>query len=406
MAPFINTAAFERRCIRSCCVALLAPYFSVRLSRAPCRRGASTLSVRRRIYERDHQVTAAPGSEGVRESVGAPRRGGPEEAYTAAVLLVARETRCFSSGPPGRAGGVALRRRIAHEAARRRPLLRPVSAGKAFARRRRRGRPPVIVPRPGVPGDPVRPPSLPHVGSPRLRLPLYEKVEAEGREGRRLSGGAEGHDRAVAALLAMPLSSRPGARCVYSDLGYILLGRAIEAAAFESLDRLLRREICGPLRMRDTGYLPLASLSECETGRLVSTGRSEVRRREKAGEVDDENAAAMGGVAGHAGVFSTAGDLFLFAREVLRARRGEGRVLTRPSAMAMTTRAARASGVREDPRLRHPGGTGIAGGAPFPGGVVRASRASPAAPSGSTRRGRRRSSSSPTGFFTANKTKL
>jgi CubicO group peptidase (beta-lactamase class C family) len=56
--------------------------------------------------------------------------------------------------------------------------------------------------------------------------------------------------------------------------------------------------------------------------------------------VDDENAAAMGGVAGHAGVFSTARDLFLFAREVVRARRGEGRLLTRPSAEAMTTRVA------------------------------------------------------------------
>jgi len=169
---------------------------------------------------------------------------------------------------------------------------------------------------------------------------LYAAIrEAEEKEGKRLSGGAEGHDRAVAAILAMPLSSPPGARCVYSDLGYILLGRAVEAAAFESLDRLLRREICGPLGMGDTGYLPLASLSECETGRLVSTGRSEVRGREKVGEVDDENAAAMGGVAGHAGVFSTAYDLYLFAREILRARRGEGRVLTRPSAVAMTTRA-------------------------------------------------------------------
>ncbi len=58
VAHFINTAAFERRCIRSSCVALLAPYFTVRLSRAPCRRGASTLSVLRRIYEKDHLSAA------------------------------------------------------------------------------------------------------------------------------------------------------------------------------------------------------------------------------------------------------------------------------------------------------------------------------------------------------------
>jgi CubicO group peptidase (beta-lactamase class C family) len=124
----------------------------------------------------------------------------------------------------------------------------------------------------------------------------------------------------------------------------MLLGRAIEVAGFQSLDRLLKAKVVAPLGMRDTGYLPLTTLSECETGQIVSTGWSEVRGREKAGEVDDENAAAMGGVAGHAGVFSTVRDLFLFAREVVRARRGEGRLLSRPSAEAMTTRVAEPPG--------------------------------------------------------------
>jgi CubicO group peptidase (beta-lactamase class C family) len=96
--------------------------------------------------------------------------------------------------------------------------------------------------------------------------------------------------------------------------------------------------------MRETRYLPLAALSECEAGQLIPTGWSEVRRREKVGEVDDENAAAMGGVSGHAGLFSTAGDLFLFAREIVRARKGEGRVLNRPSAEKMTTPVAHPPG--------------------------------------------------------------
>ena len=60
--------------------------------------------------------------------------------------------------------------------------------------------------------------------------------------------------------------------------------------------------------------------------------------------MDDENAAAMGGVSGHAGLFSTAGDLFLFAREIVRASKGEGRVLSRPSAARMTTPVARPPG--------------------------------------------------------------
>ncbi|MBE0607074.1 MAG: beta-lactamase family protein [Deltaproteobacteria bacterium] len=186
---------------------------------------------------------------------------------------------------------------------------------------------------------------LSHTSGLPAWLPLYEKVAAaETAEGRALSGTAEGHDRILAEVLSLPLSSDPGAGWEYSDLGFMLLGRAIEVAGFRSLDRLLASIVTGPLGMRETRYLPLAAMSECETGQLIPTGWSEVRQREKVGEVDDENAAAMGGVAGHAGLFSTAGDLFRFAREIVRARKGEGRVLTRSSAVGMTTRIARPSG--------------------------------------------------------------
>lgn len=170
---------------------------------------------------------------------------------------------------------------------------------------------------------------LSHTSGLPAWLPLYEKV---------------GHDRILAEVLSLPLSRDPGAGREYSDLGYMLLGRAIEVAGFRSLDRLLASMVTGPLGMRETRYLPLGAISECETGQLIPTGWSEVRQREKAGEVDDENAAAMGGVSGHAGLFSTAGDLFLFAREIVRARKGEGRVLSRPSAVRMTTRVAQPPG--------------------------------------------------------------
>jgi CubicO group peptidase (beta-lactamase class C family) len=182
---------------------------------------------------------------------------------------------------------------------------------------------------------------LSHTAGLPAWLPMYEKVAAaEKAEGRPLAGTAEGHDRILAEVLSLPLSRDPGAGWEYSDLGYMLLGRAIEVAGFRSLDRLLAEKITGPLGMRETRYLPLAAIGECETGQLIPTGWSEVRQREKAGEVDDENAAAMGGVSGHAGLFSTAGDLFLFAREIVRACKGEGRVLSRPSAVRMTTRVA------------------------------------------------------------------
>jgi CubicO group peptidase (beta-lactamase class C family) len=196
---------------------------------------------------------------------------------------------------------------------------------------------------------------LSHTSGLPAWLPLYEKVAAaEKAEGRPLSGTSEGHDRILAEILSLPLSHGPGTAWAYGDLGYMLLGRAIEVAGFRSLDRLLASMVTGPLGMRETLYLPLAAISECETGRLIPTGWSVVRQREKAGEVDDENAAAMGGVSGHAGLFSTARDLFLFAREIVRARKGEGRVLSRPSAVRMTSRAAQPPGCPRTPGFDTP----------------------------------------------------
>jgi len=213
---------------------------------------------------------------------------------------------------------------------------------------------------------------LTHTSGLPAYKPFYAAIRDAGeKEGRRLWGISEAHDRIVDAALSLPLEAAPGTACVYSDPGYLLLGRALELAAFRPLDRLLRGHLAGPLRMRDTAYLPLAALSECETGRLVSTGYSEVRQREKVGEVDDENAAAMGGVAGHAGIFSTAYDLFLFSLEVLRARRGEGRVLTRPSALGMTTKTADPPGCPRTPGWdtpASPAGAGSQTGRHFPEG--------------------------------------
>jgi len=197
-------------------------------------------------------------------------------------------------------------------------------------------------------------------GLPSYRRFYRELREAGGKEGRNLWGTAEGNDRIVDAVLSLSLESPPGTAWAYSDPGYILLGRAIEAASFTTLDRLLRKELAAPLGMRDTSYLPLSAVSECETGRLMSTGHSEERGMEKVGEVDDENAAAMGGVAGHAGIFSSAYDLHLFAREILRARRGEGRVLTKRSAGEMTTRVPEPPGCPRTPGWDTP--TSAAGG--------------------------------------------
>jgi CubicO group peptidase (beta-lactamase class C family) len=182
---------------------------------------------------------------------------------------------------------------------------------------------------------------LSHTAGLAAWRPFFDDLRAEEMlENRRLAGTAEGHDRIVRAALDFPLEAPPGARTLYSDLGFIVLGRALELAAFEPLDRLLRRHVTGPLGMADTGYLPLERLPEDDAWRIVPTGWSDARELEKIGLVDDENAAAMGGIAGHAGVFSTAPDLFRFSREILRAGKGEGRLLHRAAARAMSGRVA------------------------------------------------------------------
>jgi CubicO group peptidase (beta-lactamase class C family) len=271
--------------------------------------------------------------------------GGREEAYAAAVLLVARGDEVLLERSAGYARAASL-----FDIA---SLTKPLTAALFL----------VLSQEGHLSPDGIAAEVLPFTSpDPRVReirfahllshtsglpawLPLYEKVAAaEKAEGRTLSGAAEGNDRILAEVLSLPLSRDPGAGWEYSDLGYMLLGRAIEVAGFRSLDRLLAEVVTGPLGMRETRYLPLSAISECETGQLIPTGWSEVRQREKVGEVDDENAAAMGGVAGHAGLFSTARDLFLFCREIVRARRGEGRVLGRPSAVRMTTRVAQPPG--------------------------------------------------------------
>jgi CubicO group peptidase (beta-lactamase class C family) len=110
-----------------------------------------------------------------------------------------------------------------------------------------------------------------------------------------------------AAALAEPLIWPPGSTFCYSDVGFIALGELCAAVAGGSLDKLAAELVFGPLRMTDTGYLPPAP----EATRIAST--EAVGEKAKTGVVHDENAEALGGVAGHAGVFGTAADLARYA---------------------------------------------------------------------------------------------
>ncbi|GAA3643716.1 hypothetical protein GCM10022224_002620 [Nonomuraea antimicrobica] len=119
----------------------------------------------------------------------------------------------------------------------------------------------------------------------------------------------------LAALLRTPIIHPVGGPCLYSDVGMIMAGRLAELAGGARLDALVRDRVTGVLGLSDTVYRPDGS-------RLARVAATEWKAERPGpgcvrGEVHDETAYALGGVAGHAGLFSTAGDLLTIG-EVLR----------------------------------------------------------------------------------------
>ena len=112
---------------------------------------------------------------------------------------------------------------------------------------------------------------------------------------------------ALAALLQTPLAHEPGT-VTYSDLGFMLLGAIAERVTGVRLDEFVTENVLAPLGMNDTSFGPV------EAGRAAPTEDCGWRGRLLRGEVHDENASVWQGVAGHAGLFGTAGDLGRYCR--------------------------------------------------------------------------------------------
>jgi beta-glucosidase-like glycosyl hydrolase/CubicO group peptidase (beta-lactamase class C family) len=118
----------------------------------------------------------------------------------------------------------------------------------------------------------------------------------------------------LAHVLAEPLINEPGSKVEYSDPGFILLGEIIERGTGRPLNELAQQRILAPLGMHDTLWNPPHPLHK----RIAPSGDdSPIQRGPLWGEAHDDNAWAMGGVAGHAGLFSTAGDLAVFCQMML-----------------------------------------------------------------------------------------
>ena len=161
-------------------------------------------------------------------------------------------------------------------------------------------------------------------------LPAYEKMFLR----------AESRDALLAAAAAVPLAHDPGTHAEYSDVGFILLGHALERLADDSLDHFAQHEIFGPLGLAHTTFTP----PHAWRNQIAPTADDRsFRHRLIQGEVQDENASVMGGVAGHAGVFSTAHDLAGFATVMMVTAPGsreesDTRPLLRPETLALFTR--------------------------------------------------------------------
>jgi CubicO group peptidase (beta-lactamase class C family) len=139
-----------------------------------------------------------------------------------------------------------------------------------------------------------------------------------------------------------PLRHVPGTRTEYSDWDLILLQAVIERITGKTLDVVAQERVFGPLGMRDTRYRPDLALRP----RIAATQRDTSRGGLIWGEVHDPNAWAIGGVAGHAGLFSSARDLAVFAQMLLNGGEYGGVRIVRPETVARWTTAQRARSSR------------------------------------------------------------
>lgn len=175
-------------------------------------------------------------------------------------------------------------------------------------------------------------------------LPAFKRKETEGITVAQLlthTGGfiadnalkdyQDGKDNAWKNLLALNPVSAPGSKFTYSDVSFILLGKIVENVSGTSLDQFTKTRIFGPLGMKETGFRPEGDLKK----RCAPTQEREGRWM--IGEVHDPRAYLLGGVAGHAGLFSTADDLAIFARMLLNGGKHDGKAFLRAETLKLMT---------------------------------------------------------------------
>ncbi|WP_298868513.1 exo-beta-N-acetylmuramidase NamZ domain-containing protein [uncultured Gimesia sp.] len=142
----------------------------------------------------------------------------------------------------------------------------------------------------------------------------------------------DGPEKAMQRIYALKLYYAPGTRFVYTDVGFILLAEIVKRVTGQSVHEFSRKNIFQPLGMEETGYLPSPELKK----RAATTQQREKRWMQ--GEVHDPRAYALGGVAGHAGLFSTAEDLAIYAQAMLAQGSYQGVRILKPETVNIMTR--------------------------------------------------------------------
>ncbi len=154
-----------------------------------------------------------------------------------------------------------------------------------------------------------------------------------------------GASNALALACTLPLAEPPGTRFRYSDINFILLGLIIEKASGVPLDRFATNTLFTPLGMTRSGYLPFTPSGTNDLPQnLPDSGLDRIAPTEELagpvllrGVVHDPTARRLGGVAGHAGLFASAGDLARFSRMVLNGGTLDGRTILKPETIRQMT---------------------------------------------------------------------
>src|SRR6266853_2323650 len=158
-----------------------------------------------------------------------------------------------------------------------------------------------------------------------------------------------GYDEAIKRLYGEPLRHPPGARFLYSDINFVALGEVVHRVSGHTLDEFARRNVFVPLGMRDTGFNPAAGLlpriapTERRRGQMNYLGDSGENAGAQGeqwlrGQVHDPTSFRMSGVAGHAGLFSTADDLAIYSQMILNGGQYRGVRILAPLTVAEMTR--------------------------------------------------------------------